>query len=61
MNFDMIILNLNITKKQSYVTWIMIALLYILKQKVFIKILPKMLINGLIQVIMIKTIKDHYQ
>ena len=28
----MTILNLNIMKKQNYVTWILIALLYILKQ-----------------------------
>ena len=61
MNCDMIILNLNITKKESYVTWILIALLFILKQKIFIKILLMMLINGLIHLAMIRMIKDHCQ
>ena len=60
MNCDMIILNLNITKKESYVTWIPIALLFILKQKIFIKILLMMLKDGLIHLAMIKMIRDPY-
>ena len=32
MNFGMITLSLNMERKQDYVTWILIALLYILKQ-----------------------------
>ena len=60
MNCDMIILNLNITKKESYVTWILIALLFILKQKIFIKILLMMLKDGLIHLAMIKMIRDPY-
>ena len=60
MNCDMIILNLNITKKESYVTWILIALLFILKKKIFIKILLMMLKDGLIHLAMIKMIRDPY-
>ena len=60
MNCDMIIFNLNITKKESYVTWILIALLFILKQKIFIKILLMMLKDGLIHLAMIKMIRDPY-
>ena len=45
--------------KQDYVTWIQIALLWILKQMIFTRILLMMLINGLILPIMIKMIIDH--
>ena len=34
MNFGMIILSRNTKRKQDYVKWIQIALLFILKQKI---------------------------
>ena len=37
MNFGMIILNRNIKTEQNYVTWILTALLFILKLKIFLK------------------------
>ena len=37
MNFGMIILNQSIKKMQNYVTWILTALSFILKLKIFIK------------------------
>ena len=45
MNFDMIILNQSIKKKQGYVTRILIALLLILKLRIFMKILLKIIIE----------------
>ena len=60
MNFDMIILNQSIKKKQGYVTRILIALLLILKLRIFMKILLKILINSLIHLATIKMIKDLY-
>ena len=60
MNFDMIILNQSIKKKQGYVTRILIALLLILKLRIFMKILLKILINSLIHLAIIKMIKDLY-
>ena len=45
MNFGMIILNQSIKKKQSYVTWILTALLFVSKLRIFTKILLKILIN----------------
>ena len=39
MNFCMIILNQNIKTMQNYATWILALLLFILKQKIFMKIL----------------------
>ena len=47
MNFGMITLNQSTKTKQNYVTWILTALLFILKLKVFIKTLLMMLKNGL--------------
>ena len=43
MSFSMIILNQNIKKMLNYVIWILTALLFILKPKIFIKILQIML------------------
>ena len=37
MNFGMITLNQNIKTEQNYVTWILTALLFILKLKIFLK------------------------
>ena len=37
MSFGMITLNQNIKTKQNYVTWILTALLFILKLKIFLK------------------------
>ena len=42
MDFGMITLNLNMVIKHDYVTWIQIALLWILKQMIFTKILIMM-------------------
>ena len=47
--------------KANYVIQILIALLYILKQKIFAKTLLVMLKNGLILRITIKRIIDHFQ
>ena len=52
MNFDMIILNQNISKMQNYVTWIQIVVLLISKLKISMKILLTMLKNDLIHQIM---------
>ena len=53
MNFGMIILNQNIKTMQSYAIWILTALLFILKPKIFIKILHQIMIkNRLIHQIM---------
>ena len=48
MNFGMITLNRNIKTEQNYVTWILAALLFMLKLKDFKKTLLMMLKNGLI-------------
>ena len=48
MNFGMIILNQCISKMQNYVKWTQIALLFVLKLKMFIKILQMMLKKDLI-------------
>ena len=47
--------------KQDYVIWIQIALLFILKQKIFIKLLLAMLKDGFICLIMMKRIKGLFQ
>ena len=39
MNFGMIILNQDIKTMQNYVIWILAAVLFILKLKIFLKIL----------------------
>ena len=47
MNFHMITLNQNIKTEQNYVKWILTALLFILKLRIFIKTLLIMSKNGL--------------
>ena len=47
MNFGLITLSQNIEKEQNYVTWILTALLFILKLKTFMKALLMTLKNGL--------------
>ena len=57
--FNMIILNQNIKTIQNYVTWILAALLFILKLKIVIKILQITLKKDMIHQIM--KLIDHYQ
>ena len=52
--FGIIILNRNMEINQDYATWILIALLFILKQKIFIKTLLMTLKDGLIHLNTIK-------
>ena len=59
LNFGMIISNQSINKMQNYVTWIQMALLFILKLKMFMNILQMLLKKDLIHEI-IKSI-DNYQ
>ena len=59
MNFGMIILNENIKTMQNYVIRILTALFFILKLRIFIKILQKMLKTAMIYQIM--KLIDHYQ
>ena len=47
MNFGMITSNQSTEIKQNYATWILTALLFILKPKIFMKTLLMMLKNGL--------------
>ena len=58
MNSGMIILNESIETKQNYATWIETTSLFILKLKLFIKILEMILKKDLIHQIMKST--DHY-
>ena len=58
-DFGMIILSQSITTKQNYAIWILIVLLFMLKLKIFSKILQRMLINGLTHLHTIKMIIDH--
>ena len=60
MNFGMITLNRNIKTEQNYVTWILTALLFILKLKDFKKTLLMMLKNGLINQTTAKMIIDRF-
>ena len=60
MNFGMITLNRNIKTEQNYVTWILTALLFILKLKDFKKTLLMMLKNGLINQTTAKLIIDRF-
>ena len=59
MNFGLIILNQSIKIKQSYVTWILTASLFILKSKMFTKTLLTMLKNGLTHQTMMRMIRDN--
>ena len=61
MNFGMTILSKNMVIKQNYVIWILIALSFSLKQKIFTKILRAMWISGSTPQHIMKMIKDHYQ
>ena len=58
--FFMTILDQNMETRQNYAIQILIVLL-ILKPKIFLKIFPMMLKNGLIHLTMIKMIKDRFQ
>ena len=60
MNFGMITLNQSIKTEQNYVTWILTALLFILKLKDFKKTLLMMLKNGLINQTTAKLIIDRF-
>ena len=60
MNFGMITLNRNIKTEQNYVTWILTALLFMLKLKDFKKTLLMMLKNGLINQTTAKMIIDRF-
>ena len=60
MNFGMITLNQSIKTEQNYVTWILTALLFILKLKDFKKTLLMMLKNGLINQTTAKMIIDRF-
>ena len=46
MNFGTIILNQNIKTMQSYAIWILTASLFILKPKIFIKILHQIMLKN---------------
>ena len=59
--FGMITLHQNMEIEQTYVRQILIALLFILKLKIFFKISLMMLKNGLTRLTMIKMIKDLFQ
>ena len=60
--YDYIItLNQSMRTEQNYVTWILIALLFILKLKIFTKILLMMLKDSLIHLTMMKMMKDHFE
>ena len=61
MNFDMIILNQIPKTIQNYATWILTALLFILKPKIFMKTLLMMFKNGLTHLIITNMIKDRFQ
>ena len=60
--YDYIItLNQSMRTEQNYVTWILIALLFILKLKIFTNILPMVLKNGLTYLTMMKMMIDLFQ
>ena len=66
LNFGMIMLNQSIKTMQNYLTWIMTALLFILKLMIFTKTLLMMLKNGLTHLTImrmnpIRLTKDYFQ
>ena len=61
MNVGMIILSQSMEAKQNYVIRILIALLFILKLKIFTKILQMLLKDGLIHLTIMRMMKDHFQ
>ena len=58
MNFGTNILTQSIETKQNYAIQNLIVLSLTLKLKIFLKIFPMMLRDGLVHLTMIKTIKD---
>ena len=61
MNFGMITLNQSTKTEQNYAKWILTALLFKSKLKIFMKTLLMMLKNGLTHLTMTKMIKDRFQ
>ena len=61
MNFGMIIFNQSIKLVLNYITWILKALLFILKLKIFMKTFFMMLKNSLTHQTIVKMIKDHFE
>ena len=57
----MILLNYTTKTKQNHATWILTALLFILKLKIFMKKLLIMSKNGLTHQTTAKLIKDRFQ
>ena len=60
-DFGMVMLNSSTKTKQNYATWIMAALLFILKPKFFMKTLLMMSNNGLTHQTTAKMIMEHFQ
>ena len=59
--FGMTILTQSMETEQNFVTRILVALLFTLKPKMFLKIFPMMLRDGFIHLTMIKMIRDRFQ
>ena len=57
----MITLNQNMKTEQNYVTWILTALLFKLKLKIFIKTLLMILENCLTHLTIMEMIRDRFQ
>ena len=58
--FWLITLNQNIKTEQNNPTWILAALLFILKLKIFTKAVLMLLKNSLTHLAMMRTIKDRF-
>ena len=61
MNFGKVELTQIIEPEQNFVTRILKTLLFALEPKIFLKIFPMMLMDGLIRLTMIKMINDLFQ
>ena len=61
MNFGMITLNRSIKAEQNYVTWILAAVLFILKPKIVMKTLLMMLKNNLTHITTMKMMKGCFE
>ena len=61
MNYDMTILTQRMQTEQNFVTQVLIALLFTLELKIFLKMFPMMSRDGLIHLTMTKMIKDLFQ
>ena len=59
--FWWVMFNQSMKTNQNHVIWILIALLFTLKLKIFVKTLLMVLKNDLTHLPMIKMIKDHLQ